>query len=165
MVDFLDAQVNKFIDVAPQNALRAVVLFGRNAASYKFSLAKSILEGASEGRTSVSLSDLSGPFAKHVCEHLKISDRQGTSNRSKFLEACRGYNNGTVPIDQLLQTTERLGFENVIDAFHVVGSGDVGVRFFTDDRKGKTKGIVLTDELLSLAQVDSDVYHREIEGR
>jgi hypothetical protein len=38
--------VDRFISVTPttENYLRGVVLFGRNVASYKFALAKSLLE-------------------------------------------------------------------------------------------------------------------------
>jgi hypothetical protein len=43
-----------------------------------------------------------------------------------------------------------LGFENVIDAFHVVGTGDVQTRFFHDERKQSLRGIRFTDELLIL---------------
>jgi HNH endonuclease len=165
MADFVDTQVNKFIDVTPVNVMRAVVLFGRNAASYKFALAKSILEIGAQGTTAASLSDLAIPYSHHVCEHLKIADRQGTSGRSKFLDTCREFNAGTLSHEQLLATTERLGFENVIDAFHIVGSGEVSKRMFTDDRKGKSKGIILTDDLLVLAEGSIEVVLGEIEGR
>jgi hypothetical protein len=52
--------------------------------------------------------------------------------------------------DALREQTSRLGFQNVIDAFHVVGGEPVGVRFFEDERKGTTNGIRLTDDLQDL---------------
>jgi hypothetical protein len=67
-------------------------LFGRNVASYKFALGKSLLELPDQERDEVSLDELAVPFARHVCEHLKLSDKQGTSSRSRFLDACRAYN-------------------------------------------------------------------------
>lgn len=54
---------------------------------------------------------------------------------------------------QLREATVRLGFNNVIDAFHVVGNGEVGVRFFVDERNTPTKGIRLTDEVLKLPEL------------
>lgn len=125
-------------------------MFGRNSASYKFALGKSLLDLAGQGQTSVSLEQLADPFATHVCDHLQQVDRQGTNPKSRFLNACRAFNRGQLSRSDLLTTTVRLGFVNVINAFHVVGPGDVGVRFFVDDR-GSRGGILLTDELLSLA--------------
>jgi hypothetical protein len=54
--------------------------------------------------------------------------------------------------DRLAETTVKLGFNNVIDAFHVVGSGPVPVRFFVDERNtGGPPAIRITDELRTLA--------------
>jgi hypothetical protein len=57
-------------------------------------------------------------------------DRQTTSHSSRFLDACRAFNRGELAEDRLVATTARFGFNNVIDAFHVVGAGLVPVRFF-----------------------------------
>ena len=133
---------------------RAVVLFGRNVASYKFALAKTLLGLADRADDRVPLEELAAPFARHLCEHLKLVDKQTTSPSSKFLDACRAFNRGELPEDRLVSTTARLGFVNVIDAFHVVGSGPVPIRFFEDERKGDRGGagaIRLTDDLRRLA--------------
>ena len=71
-----------------------IVLFGCNIAWYKFALAKSLLELASQERETVSLSELAVPFSRHVSEHLAKVDHQGTSHSSRFLDACRFYNAG-----------------------------------------------------------------------
>jgi len=41
---------------------RSVILFGRNVASYKFALAKSLLEIAPTGKTEITLEELADPF-------------------------------------------------------------------------------------------------------
>jgi len=132
---------------------RAVVLFGRNVASYKFALAKTLLGMADRPDDRVPLEKLAAPFARHLCEHLKLVDKQATSRSSKFLDACRAFNRGELPEDRLIETTARLGFNNVIDAFHVVGNGPVPVRFFEDERNGSrgAGAIRLTDDLRRLA--------------
>jgi hypothetical protein len=48
---------------------RAVFLFGRNVASYKFALAKTLLGLADHADGRVSLEELATPFARHLCEH------------------------------------------------------------------------------------------------
>jgi hypothetical protein len=130
---------------------RSVVLFGRNVASYKFALAKSLLELGQAGHEKITLEELAVPFSRHVCEHIARADRQGTFASSRFLDACRFYNAGRIGDDELRTATATLGFNNVIDAFHIVGAGEVPTRFFTDERRLATGGIRLTDALLNLA--------------
>ena len=143
-----------FIEVQPtlENYWRSIILFGRNVASYKFALGKSLLELSRQGKEIVTLDDLAEPFARHICEHLQLADKQATSKSSRFLTACRKFNAGEVEREELLDTTAKLGFANVIDAFHVVHDGDIDVRFFTDERKGKEKGIRLTEDLFKLSE-------------
>ena len=53
---------------------RSVVLRGRNVASFKFALAKSILSLAEAGATSASLEELAVPFSRELCTHLQEVD-------------------------------------------------------------------------------------------
>jgi hypothetical protein len=73
---------------------RAIILFGRNVASYKFSLAESLLELKASSGQLVKLDELAGPFSRYLCSHLRIADKQGTFRTSKFLDACRKFNAG-----------------------------------------------------------------------
>ena len=144
---------------------RGIILFGRNVASYKFALAKSLLDINPQAGQLVKLSDLAPHFAGHIAEHLKQTDKQATSASSKFLDACRRFNSGEIEKDRLIDETVRLGFGNVIDAFHVVGSADVPRRFFTDDR-AQNQGIRITDdfsELVSGIQITN--LNQEVESR
>jgi 5-methylcytosine-specific restriction endonuclease McrA len=153
------------IDPRPDAYWRAIVLFGRNSASYKFALAKTLLESAEAQRTEIAIKDLAEPFSRHICEHLKQEDRQGTSSGSKFLAACRKHNENELSSTELNDVTVQFGFQNVIDAFHVVGSGDVACRFFEDDRKGGDR-IVLTDDLLTLVgEPEASSFALETEAR
>ena len=98
---------------------RSIVLFGSNVASYKFALAKSLLELAENNESSITLEMLADPYSKHICEHLLHSPKQATSGSSRFLDACRLYNNGEITHEELLNTTVKLGFNNVIDPWNV----------------------------------------------
>ncbi len=145
---------------------RGIVLFGRNVASYKFALAKSLLELASQGREAVPLADLAVPFSRHVSDHLAHVDRQGTSRSSRFLDACRFFNAGRISHDELVSATEVFGFNNVIDAFHIVGSGEVPTRFFHDERSTATGGIRITDKVHELANgIEAASLTGEVEAR
>ena len=142
-----------FIETHPtrEDYWRSIILFGRNVASYKFALAKSLLELADREHTFVSLEELAVPFSKHVVEHLSRADKQGTSSSSRFLDACRRYSRGKIEHSSLHEQTVSLGFQNVLDAFHVVNREPISRRFFVDERKTRG-GIVITDELLSLKE-------------
>lgn len=124
---------------------RAIVLFGRNVASYKFALAKTLLALRPQSGTLVKLEDLALPFALNVCEHLKKA-RQGSFEKSAFLDACRRYNEGELGQDGLAEEAVQRGFTNVIDAFHVVGQAVMPLKFYDDERKG-LNGIRILDGL------------------
>jgi 5-methylcytosine-specific restriction endonuclease McrA len=147
------------------DALRGIVLLGRNVASYKFALAGAILELAATGATYASLTDLAEPFSRRLCSHLATSPRQTISPSSTYLEICRKFNTGEATHEELILATKRMGFNNVIDAFHVVGSGESRTRFFEDDRKGPRNGISLTDSIFTVAETKALQVSREIEAR
>jgi hypothetical protein len=138
------------IEPTSQNQFRALMLFGRNVASYKFALAKALLELAQGGADLITLEELAGPYSRHLLRHLAQASKQGTSRSSRFLEACKGANTGNVSEDELRAITVALGFSNVIDAFHRLGRQDVGQRFFLDER-ATAGGIRITDALQELA--------------
>lgn len=148
-------QIAVFQEAEPSLASywRSVILFGRNVASYKFALAKSLLELAAAGRSEVSLEELAVPFSRLLCEHIAHSPKQVTSSRSQFLDACRGFNEGTVSREELLDITAKKGFVNVIDAFHVVNNDVLPVAFFEKDFAARSKRIVLTDRIGELAEL------------
>ena len=111
------------------------------------------------------MEDLAEPFSRHISEHLKINDNQGTSQSSRFLNKAREYNKGDCSKSDLLSTTVSLGFNNVIDAFHVIGGGDVPERFFMDERTERN-GILITDNLLKLKDhFQFSNFSHEVEAR
>jgi len=98
--------------------------------------------------------------------NLQVEDRQSTSAQSQFLDACRSRNRGELEAAQLAEVTVRLGFANVIDAFHVSRGGQpTQTRFFVDERASR-QGITLTDHLLELANgQQAKVLPREVDAR
>ncbi len=83
----------RFIDLEPttEDYWRAIVLFGRNVASYKFALAKSLLEVADGQKSFVKMEDLALPFSRHIAEHIGRVDKQATSQSSRFLDLCQKF--------------------------------------------------------------------------
>lgn len=144
---------------------RSIILFGRNSASYKFALAKSLIDLAGNQNDLITLEQLAQPFSKHLCEHLKLSEKQGNRQGSRFLDACRQFNAGELSDDALVIATQKLGFVNVIDAFHNVNQGEIPQRFFIDERK-QSGGIRVTEALFELFSDDgSRSLYDETESR
>lgn len=139
-------------DPSLESQWRALILFGKNSATYKFAFAKSLLELIEKETTSISLKELAKPFSRNITEHLKSSDKQGNSNSSTFLNVCRDYNNEIIDEAQLLKQTERLGFVNVVDAFQNVNGGQIPNLFYEKDYSRGDKRIVITDDLIRLKE-------------
>jgi len=165
-----DYFLNIFTEEYPslESYFRSVILFGKNSASYKFALAKSLLDLSESHNkdTFIPLDDLSIPFSKYICEHLKINDKQTTSSSSRFLNVCRDFNNGTISHDDLILSTKKLGFENVLDAFHNLNQQSIPVSFFEVKKDGRNKGITLTDDIFHLIQsTQHQNFNHEVEAR
>lgn len=153
------------VDPSLENYWRSIVLFGRNVASYKFSLAKSLYELNKTSNDLIRLEELAEPFSRHLCEHLTHTPKQITSKTSKFIDSCIAYNYGQLNKDDLISVTVKLGFQNVIDAFHNVNNEEISKRFFLDERK-INKGIRLTDNFFLLTESQQfESFENETEAR
>ncbi len=77
--------MDEFYEITPSldNYWRGIILFGRNVASYKFALAKSLFDLSQNQNDLIKLEELAVPFSHHICEHLAQVDKQGTSSSSK----------------------------------------------------------------------------------
>lgn len=145
--------MSRFYEIDPslENYWRAIILFGRNVASYKFALAKTLFDLKDSETSLITLDRLAVPYSAHIIEHLKKFDKQGTSSNSRFLDGCRSFKDGGLDQNALVDLTVNLGFNNVIDAFHNVHNSEIPKRFFLDERK-QSGGIVLSDEFYKLAE-------------
>lgn len=145
--------MSRFYEIEPiaENYWRAIILFGRNSASYKFALAKTLFDFHSLGKTLITLEELAVPYASHLCEHLKIHPKQGTSEQSTFLDKLRAFNKGEIEKNEMISHTLRYGFVNVLDAFHNVHGKEIGVRFFIKECN-KKNAIQLTDDFMLLGE-------------
>lgn len=153
-------------DLSLESQWRAIILFGKNSATYKFAFAKSLLELIDQERTRISLEELSKPFADNLISHLKNNDKQGNSNSSKFLDACRAHIQGELSHEQLYALTEKLGFVNVIDAFQNVNGSVIPSVFYEKDFSNGKKEIVITDDLLRLKEsFHIQNFGQEVEAR
>jgi len=159
--------MSRFYEIEPtsENYWRAIILFGRNTASYKFALAKALLDIQRQGKDVITLEELAVPYAHHICEHLKISPKQSTRESGVFLNELRRFNAGEITESTMLAQTLTHGFNYVLDAFHNVHGNQVATRFFIDERKGNGT-IRLTDEFVKLGEAGLFAdFEKEVESR
>lgn len=159
--------MSRFYEIEPtlENYWRAIILFGRNSASYKFAFARAMIDLKKSNKSSFSLDELAEPYARHLCQHLKNSPKQITSKSSKFLDSLQQYNAQEISHSEMIEKTVRFGFNNVIDAFHNVHESEVGARFYVDERRAG-KGIELTDNFWKLTEnLQFDNLEQEVESR
>jgi hypothetical protein len=139
--------------VTPASTWRALILYGANAATYKFAFGRALLETAAEGHEQVSLRDLAPRYAALLGEALEREPRQGTARSSRFLDALRAHAEGKLPLEDMHAVTVRSGFSNVVDAFPMLGGSTAPVTFYEDRRKDPgVRGLVLAPDLRDLAQ-------------
>ena len=110
-------KLNKFIIDQPtlDSYFRGIVLFGKNSATYKFALGKSLIELSNKGTDFISLKDLAIPFIKYTNEHVLNGNKQITSNSSKYFDAFERYNSNECDIDEMVKLTLNNPFQKVID--------------------------------------------------
>lgn len=140
-------------DPSLESQWRAIILFGKNSATYKFAFAKSLLELVEKETTKITLDEMAIPFAKSIVEHLKKSNKQGNSNSSIFLEGCRNFINGKITQNDLYLLTEKYGFVNVVDAFQNVNGGVIPNPFYEKNYNQNRKEITITDSLLKIKEL------------
>jgi hypothetical protein len=153
-------------DISSESQWRAIILFGKNSATYKFAFGKALLLLTSQETNNITLKELSPLFVDSILQHLKLNDKQGNSSSSSFLNACRRYNKNEISYDNLLDITEKQGFVNVVDAFQNVNGDIVPKKFYEKDYSGNKKRIVITDNLLKLKEsVQFYNFDNEVEAR
>lgn len=131
---------------------RSIILFGLNTASYKFALAESIMEIARESKkTEISLETLSEKFTSHIIRHIGEFPIQTTGKESAFLKKCREAADKK-DLSEAVAEGMKTGFRYVLDAFHVVDNENLPVKFFIRESDGRSKKIILTDEIFRLLE-------------
>ena len=152
-------------DPTLQSYWRSIILYGQNVASYKFALGKALIDLNKKQNDLIKLEDLAVPFSNHLCQHLKHNEKQITSANSEFLNTLKKFNDNEIQINERNEVTKRLGFNNVIDAFHVVNGKTIPKLFFIDERK-QNGGIRLTDNYYNLLELqESENFFNEVESR
>lgn len=153
MNDIKDPSVAEYLSIGsdtPIEVARAVLVFGKNSATYKFALAKTLLE--LNPSSEMKYGDIGQIFLKHLVEHHQICPHQHNRGETKLTRAIDDHLAGKLPWDRLFDVAEESIYNNVFDAFHKLGGGEIerSAALFEHDREHKK--ITLTDSLNSLQE-------------
>lgn len=132
------------------DAWRALVLFGRNTAAYKFAFGRSLLSIAETGRDRIVLEDLAPLYCDELIRHLRKQPKQTTNPSSSFLDACVQHEAGQLSREDLLSITMKEGFRYVVGAFQNLRGGALEHTFYSQGGPGSGH-LELHDGLLDLA--------------
>lgn len=150
-------------DFTNETIWRSIILFGKNTASYKFSLAKGILDLAKQGKSVVSYEELAQAYAPHLLEHYKSGLSQDTrSTDSALATIYKGFVKGDITYDELISFTAKNGFNNVVPRFHNV-KGGLPFEFY--DYNESAKQLVISDRLYELQSHGGLLLETEVEAR
>ena len=111
-----------------------------------------IIDVVDKETTVVTVELLSKPYADHILNHLKRFHKQGNSNSSEFLNACRSKLQGDMSECVLLKVTRKKGFVNVVDAFQYLSGGIIRKNYTEKIYNRQSKRLVITDNLLALKE-------------
>jgi 5-methylcytosine-specific restriction endonuclease McrA len=150
-------------DLTNETIWRSIILFGKNTASYKFSLAKGILDLAKQGKSVVSYEELAQAYAPHLLEHYESGLSQDTrSTDSALARKYKGFVKGDITYDELISFTAKNGFNNVVPRFHNV-KGGLPFEFY--DYNESAKQLILSDRLYELQSHSGLLLETEVEAR
>jgi 5-methylcytosine-specific restriction endonuclease McrA len=124
---------------------RAILVFGKNSATYKFALLKTLMESPAVDQ--LKHEEIGEPFLKHLVEHHRNCPHQHNRGETKLTKAIDDYIHENTTWNELFKVAEASIYNNVFDAFQNIGGGTIEKDhlLFEHDKKGKR--IVLTDNL------------------
>lgn len=150
-------------DFSNETIWRSIILFGKNTASYKFSLAKSLLDLAKQCKSVVSYEELAEVYTPHLLDHYKSGLSQDTRSTDSLLaKTYKGYVRGDISYDELINFTAKSGFNNVVPRFHNV-KGGLPFEFYEFNESAKQ--LILSDRLYELQSDTGQLLENEVEAR
>ena len=153
MDEIRDTEIAKYFlpgNESPLGVARQIILFGKNSATYKFALMKTLLEFSP--CSEIQYSEIGQPFLEHLVNHHKICPYQYNRASTQLAKAIDQYLVGQLSWDDLFLVAEKSIYNNVFDAAHNIGGGKIREPSVLFENLKQEKKIVLTDSLNSLQE-------------
>jgi hypothetical protein len=152
----------------PEDHWKAIILFGRNTATYKIALAKSLLAFCHQGMTTVSWEYLSKQFFHEYLNRLNLESPMPQlyqpGRLAVMVRIIAEYKSGKLDEQGAIDRVGNEAFGDVIKRFHNVGShGNLSESMFYRFDMGKN--LIITDDLHSLIENSATELESELEAR
>lgn len=136
-------------DKSVVSTIRTIVLFGRNVSTYKFALARTLLN--LKPQNFIAYEDLRDEFLKSLLSHYQKNPHQYQGGENSLTKAFDQYK-----IDcnwnDLLKIAERNIYNNVFDAFHNVGGSKIKKEHILFEHLPNEKKLILTDNINAILE-------------
>ena len=131
-------------------ATRAIIVFGKNSATYKFALLKTLMDLPAVSE--LKYEDIGTPFLTHLLDHHRTCPHQFNRSSTQLSNAMDEHIAGNRSWDELFSIAERNIYNNVFDALQNIGGGTITESdLLFRHRKGDRK-IILTDVLNAIQE-------------
>ncbi len=135
----------------PIDQWRALILYGRNVATYKIALGKVLLDLARREHTTINMPELAEAFLDTYIERLAQAARPqlNVSGRKTLMErVVGGVSANVLQRNRAIEIVARDGFNDVVPRFHTLPVGQLGSPFYHQE----TYRLILDDSLIALAK-------------
>jgi 5-methylcytosine-specific restriction endonuclease McrA len=158
--------INKFYnyDNSVVSTIRTIVLFGKNVSTYKFALASTLLN--LRPKNQITYEDLRDDFIGALLSHYQKNPHQYQSGENSLTRAFDKYKlDGNW--SELVKIAEKNIYNNVFDAFHNVGGGQIKKEHILFENLPHEKKLVLTDNINEILEQHNliDLLKNENESR
>ena len=144
---------------------RAIILYGRNTATYKIALAKCLLDFVGDRKTNITMHELATSFFNEYGKRLKkgMPQLDNPARQTVMENVVTRYNLGVITKDKAIEYVEANAFGDVITRYHTVNNFAVPVKFYEHNENG----LVLTDSLFEVFenQEQASCLINEVESR
>jgi 5-methylcytosine-specific restriction endonuclease McrA len=148
----------------PKDLWRSIILYGRNAATYKIALGRCLIGFAEQGKSHIVMQELAEAFFNIYLDRLKEGKPQLLlPGRQTVMEQIVALHNlGKLERGAAIERVEREAFGDVIPRFHTVNDLALPVKFYDHT----PAGLIITDSLFNIfSQSDRQELIGELNSR
>lgn len=153
MTDITNSVVRQYLNAEPgdHSAIRSVLLFGKNTATYKFALCHALLQ--LPGQSELKYEDILPHFIDALKDHVATHPSQETRREpGKLVKACADANAGVIDRARLMKVADQVVPLYVFDAFQNIGNGGLDSEYRLFEHISSERKIVVMDTLVSITE-------------
>jgi 5-methylcytosine-specific restriction endonuclease McrA len=155
------------MELETEDFWRALILFGKNASTYKMALGKCLLSYSKQNKDKITLDDLALDFYNLYVDRVKNKKPQGAVlGRKTYIEQeIEGVLYTGKSLEKALEVIKQKSLNDmVLKKFHNLNEQPIEIKFYTVSENTNT--INLNKKLLELANYDSNqFFQKEIDSR